>query len=285
MKSLFHPKLKFSFPSSNASSLKRSNSHIPFISSNSSSQSVLRSFHTSSSTCHSSLLTFYNYSVRTANGEWFHLKNLKGKVTLVTVCNISNENYRKYLYDLADFKYSMNSRDFEIMVIPKLDSILNARVIEKALENQQSPIQQFLSDEAKTSSTLSSSLKLKDIIVCRGIPNSYISEDSSQTFDTDLELYNNVSSEIGDALNYLCNYAEGSAKTILEDFEKFVVSRNGRVVFRSGNNYSLEALRDIIQRELQKGTENLGVGATVEKVTSSKKDETSVGMQDQNVKW
>ena len=176
----------------------------------------------------------------------------------MTVCNISNENYRKYLYDLADFKYTMQSKDFEIMVIPKLDSHLNEEVIDKALQNHQSPIQQFLADEAKTSSTLTSSLKLRDIIICRGIPNWFGSSEQNDmqhtshiNYDMDLEVYNNVSSEIGDALNYLCNYAEGSSKTIVEDFEKFVVNRNGRLIFRCGNTYPLEGLRDIIRGELE----------------------------------
>lgn len=169
-------------------------------------------------------INFYNYSVKDIRGKWVHLNEFKGKLTLVAVCNTANENYHTFIKELQKLKDKYSGKGVEVLIIPRYPP-----------KKAGSPVKRFLTDDIETSRN--------EMFVCKGIPHEY--DQNSVNYDA-----LTINAECGDAYNYLSNFREGSNKTIVEDFEKFLIDKNGTVVYRCGNNTPLQDVVPKIEKEL-----------------------------------
>jgi len=166
-----------------------------------------------------SFMGFYNFSARNILDKWIHLQDLEGKVTLVAMCDTTVPEYESFLHELNELKEKMAGKPFEVLVIP--------RYAKKAAEPSTSPIKDFFSQSK--------------VLVCKGIPSAH---------DSEKDEINESSAEF-DAFNFLRHYKDGLSKTIVEEFEKFIIDKNGQVVHRSGNNTPLSDLTSTIEHYLE----------------------------------
>ena len=163
-------------------------------------------------------ITFYNFVTKDINNNRIDLHQMKGKVCLVAFMNTENEHCKEYLKQLSSFKLKLNGKPFELIVIPNHD-LYSKRTL------------QLLN--ASTNSTQD-----------RSVTGSF--------FNNDLTILKSTESPSGPvaACDYLTKY--GSFKTIVEDFEKFVIDSEGKVSYRSGSDTVLEEVMEAIEGELAK---------------------------------
>ncbi|KAG2388939.1 hypothetical protein C9374_014339 [Naegleria lovaniensis] len=184
-------------------------------------------------------ITFYNFVSRDVNNNKIDFSNLKGKVSLVAIVNFNHPEYKNFLRELAELKRkehglrncgTVSNGDFELIVLPRSSMVESKRV---SLTSDSSPLKQFLSNSTTTSnSTDTSEMTTPSLTILKTILNEEGSYVNNEMF------------------NFLANY--GNFKTIVEDFEKFVVDKEGRVVYRSGNDSPLDEVIEVIKKELLK---------------------------------
>ncbi|KAF0972224.1 hypothetical protein FDP41_009532 [Naegleria fowleri] len=183
-------------------------------------------------------ITFYNFVSRDLNNKKIDFSKMKGKVSLVAIVNTNHPQYKNFLRELAELKRRghsmMNGGDFELIVIPRSTSSVSSKL---SVTSDNSPLKQFLSTSSKENHSTEIS--------------SETSSSSCPSFTILKTIMNEEGSYINnEVFNFLANY--GNIKTIVEDFEKFVIDSEGRVVYRSGNDTPLEEVVDVIKNELKK---------------------------------
>ncbi|KAL9643257.1 hypothetical protein ABK040_014714 [Willaertia magna] len=182
-------------------------------------------------------INFYDfYAKDLVHNKDISFSNLRGKVTFVTCVNMLNPNAKHYLQELQKLKQKRSNEDFEILVYAIFGKSDNKQ------NNTLNAIQRFISSCSNDNNVNYNNnvAQMKQI------------DDLLSDLKILKEKYTDNPYEPNEALEYLQNYRDGFEKNIIEDFEKFIISKEGKLIMRGGNNTKLTEIEENVEKAMHK---------------------------------